>query len=45
MKKNKTHGINRFVKDCFKIMGECVSRRTTNNWRKMHGRPMHRKCT
>lgn len=44
MKKNKrSHGINKFVKDCFKIMKKCVARRTTNNWRKMHGKPMHKK--
>lgn len=44
MKKNKrSHGINKFVKDCFKIMKKCVARRTTNNWRKMHGKPMYRK--
>lgn len=44
MKKYKrSRGTCKFVKDCFKIMKKCVARKTTNNWRKMHGKPMYRK--
>lgn len=30
-------GILKWMRYC------CRSRKTTNNWRKMHGKPMHRK--
>ena len=44
MKKIKqSHGINLFVKDFLKILDDSVVRRTTNNWRKIHGKPMRRK--
>ena len=45
MKKIKTrHGMNKRVKDLTRFLtNQCVVRRTTNNWRKMHGKPMRRK--
>ena len=44
MKKTKrTHGVNKFVKDALKVMRKSISRKTTNNYRKMHGKPMRRK--
>lgn len=44
MKKIKTrHGMNKRVKDALKLMNQYVVRRTTNNYRKMHGLPMRRK--
>ena len=44
MKKIKRqHGMNKFIKDFFKIMRKNVGRRTTNNYKKMHGLPMRRK--
>lgn len=35
--------MNKFVKDVLKAMWQCVGKRSTNNWRKMHGKPMRRK--
>lgn len=45
MKKIKTrHGMNKRVKDLTRFLThQCVVRRTTNNWRKMHKKPMRRK--
>lgn len=44
MKKDKIeHGINCFVKDVLKNMRKHVGRKATNNWRKMHGKPMRRR--
>ena len=44
MKKVKiSHGMNKLIKDFFKIMRKNVGRQTTNNYRKMHGLPMRRK--
>lgn len=44
MKKTKrSHGINKSVKGFLKILEKSVVIRTTNNWRKIHGKPMRRK--
>lgn len=44
MKKIKRkHGINKFIKDFFKIMRKQLPVHTTNNYRKMHAKPMRRK--
>lgn len=44
MKKVKrNHGVNSFVRDALKIMSKYIDKRSTNNWRKMHGKPMKRK--
>lgn len=44
MKKVKrNHGVNSFVRDTLKIMSKYIDKRSTNNWRKMHGKPMKRK--
>ena len=44
MKKIKRdHGINRFLKEALKIMRKHVARKSTNNWRKMHGKAMRRR--
>ena len=45
MKKIKTkHGMNKSVKDFIRFLThQCVAMRTTNNWKKMHGKPMRRR--
>lgn len=40
----RNHGICRVVKQFIKSLQCIVARRTTNNWRKMHGLPMYRKA-
>lgn len=45
MKKIKIkHRMNKKVKDALKLMNQYTVRRTTNNYRKMHGKPMRRKA-
>ena len=39
----QSHGSNRFADDFIKMLQKNVGRRTTNNYRKMHGLPMRRK--
>lgn len=39
----RKHGMNKFIKDFFKIMRERLPVHMTNNYRKMHRKPMRRK--
>ena len=42
-KKKRSHGMNRFVKETIKALKQCIVIKSTNNYRKMHGKPMRRK--
>lgn len=45
MKKYRVeHGTYNAVRKATRIMRKKVNRKTTNNYRKMHGKPMRRKC-
>lgn len=39
----RAHGMNRIIDDFFKELYKHVGRKTTNNWRKMHNKPLRRK--
>ena len=39
----RSHGTCRLIDDFIKNLNKRVGRRTTNNYRKMHGLPMRRK--
>lgn len=42
-KRKRAHGMSRFIDEFAKLMWRHVCYHTTNNWRKMHGKPMRRK--
>ena len=39
----RAHGMNRVIDGFFKELYKHVGRKTTNNWRKIHNKPLRRK--